>query len=219
MSLDDDTVERVLAYWRGRESERGPAGVVSVVLIDQERFVVAPERWRERLGTALPGDLASLVEVLGDDVAGGGGEARLAYGDASTLRLVPMHGLTAIADDDARLAAMEAVSDPSEWREASADEACDVRVGVVEANALVALATLRAWNDEIGQVSVFTASHARGRGVAAGAGSAVVEQARTRGLVPQWRSRLGNGASARVADKLGFVALGTQVFVRVQEGI
>ena len=198
--------------------ERGPSGLVSLVTIDREQFVLAPERVRTRLAHARLGDVASLVEALGDEVTSVGGQARLAYGDAKTLRLVLTKELTAIADDDARLGALEAVSDPTEWREASADESCDVRVGVVEASSLVAVATLQAWNDQIGQVSVFTAWHARGRGLAAGAGSAVVEDALTLGLVPQWRSRIGNDASARVADNLGFVALGTQSFVRIHEG-
>ncbi len=42
-----------------------------------------------------------------------------------------------------------------------------------------------------------------------------IEHALTLGCVPQWRSLIGNEASARVGDKLGFVDLGRQVFVRV----
>jgi RimJ/RimL family protein N-acetyltransferase len=58
--------------------------------------------------------------------------------------------------------------------------------------------------------------HTRGTGLASKVGSAAAAHALTLGLVPQWRSRIGNDASARVADRLGFVELGTQQTVRVR---
>ena len=48
-----NTVELVLAYWRGRELEPGPSGIVSVVTIDREQFVLAPERVRPRFAERL----------------------------------------------------------------------------------------------------------------------------------------------------------------------
>ena len=178
--------------------------------------MLAPERLRPRFAGHDPLDLASLVHLLGDDAASVGGEARLAYGDVSTLRLVTTNEFPVIAANDTRLVAMEAISDVSEWQEASADEACDLRVGVLEAGALVALATLQNRGGAIGHVSVFTAAPRADEASPPEPARPWSRRTLTLGLVPQWRSRLGNDASARVADKLGFVALGQQIFVRVR---
>lgn len=60
------------------------------------------------------------------------------------------------------------------------------------------------------------ATDARRRGLASKVGSAAANHALALGLVAQWRSRIGNDASARVADQLGFVELGTQMTVCVR---
>ncbi len=215
MSLPAETVERVRAYWSAWEAQTVLTDRVSIVLIGDERFTCGPERLRPRVEGEAPADLASLIETLGDDVERVVGAARLSYTDTTTLRPVATGGVITVGDDDARLAALSAASDPSEWIEASADEPCDLRFGVVGDDSLLALATLRVWDDAFGHLGVFSAAHARRRGLASKVGSAVAIHALTLGLVPQWRSRFGNDASALVADLLGFVELGTQMTVRV----
>jgi len=214
VDLQAETVERVRAYWRGWQ-QRDAAGSVSIVVIRDALFIYAPEPLRTRLRADAPADIAALVEMLGDDVERVVGEARLAYADDATLRLVASEGVTDLADGDARLAALEAASDPYEWRESSADEPAECRVGILASDSLLAVGALQLWDRALGHVSVFTAPPARKRGLASQVGSAVVERARFLGVVPQWRSRCGNEASARVAHKLGFVAVGRQMTVRL----
>ena len=214
MSLRPETVERVSAYWRGWAGEQVTTNAVGLVVIGNERFLSAPDRLRDRLSD-VPGELDALVHALGADIERVGGEARLAYADEATLRPVVTRGVTDIMDGDTRLDALEAASEPVEWTEASADEACDRRVGVVEREALLAVGILQVWDDLLGQIGVFTAADARGSRSAGRVGSAIAQHALASSLIPQWRSRIGLDASARVADKLGFVALGRQVFVRV----
>ena len=149
------------------------------------------------------------MTVLGDDVSTVIGEARLAYGDARTLRLVETDDVSIIEDDDTRLATLRAAADSDQWSEASVDEMCERRFGVVRDGVLLSVATLRNWEHTLGHVGVFTGAGARGRGLACTAASAAVGHAQALGLTPQWRSQVGNDASTRVAGKLGFVELGS----------
>jgi hypothetical protein len=215
LSLQAATVERVRDYWRGWEAQGDESDSVSVVVLGSERFVRAPDRLHGRVGESVI-DLRSLFPLLGDHVERVVGEARLAYADDASLRLVATDGVVDVDDGDARLAALEAASDPLEWSEASVDEPCAQRLGVVECGALVALSTVQLWAGALGHISVFTAAPARARGLGARAGSAAVERALGLGVVPQWRSRVGNLASERAADGLGFVPLGRQFTVRLR---
>ena len=90
------------------------------------------------------------------------------------------------------------------------------RVGVVDAGEILAVATLQVWDDTVGHCGVFTRADARGRRLAGRAAAGVIGRGRERDLVAQWRSRIGNDASAAVADRLGFVTLGRQMSVRVR---
>ena len=211
-----ETLDRVLVYWRAWEAEGGAPVDVAIVTIGRERFVRAPARLRPRLTTDAPVDLASLLVMLGDDVDTVVGEARLAYADEATLRLVAAVDAEDVGDDDPRLAALGAAADPSEWSEGSVAEPCQRRVAITRDESLLAVATLRVWDDVIGHVGVFTAAEARRGGLACKVSSAAVRDALTLGCVPQWRSRVGNDASARVGDRLGFVAAGHQMFLRLR---
>jgi RimJ/RimL family protein N-acetyltransferase len=212
--LRDETVARVLAFW-SRWAAADDADGVGIVEIGDHRFCHAPAHLRDRVASA-PADLDAVVSVLGDDVDRAVGVARLAYADDRTLTLPDAVPLADISGDDARLAALQGGADPAEWQEASADEACDARLGVVERNELVALATMRVWDDTVDHIGVFTRADARGRGLAGDTAAGVIRRGLERNLVPQWRSRLGNDASVAVADRLGFVRLGVELFVRVR---
>src|SRR5258708_29809452 len=125
-----ETIERVRAYWAAWEAQSDLLDRVSVVVIGRERFACAPERLRGRIKARAPTDLTALIEILGDDVEAAAGEARLAYADDASLRPVATDGVTGVADNDPRLAALRAASDPYEWSEAGTDEPCDLRFGV-----------------------------------------------------------------------------------------
>ncbi len=217
MPLWPETVERVTAMWERWASDAVEDEFVgvAVVVIGAHRFLRAPRHLRDRLVDP-PVELDELVARLEGDVERVVGVARLAYADGGSLQLAPSDDLIAISDDDARLVALAHAAERAEWLEASADEPCVARLGVVEGNDLLAVATLQVWDDAIGHFGVFTRADARCRGLAGRTATGVIRLARTRGLVPQWRSLIGNDASAAVADHLGFVPLGRQLFVRVR---
>jgi len=68
-----------------------------------------------------------------------------------------------------------------------------------------------------GHIGVITRADRRGRGLAGVAAGAAARECLDRGLLPQWRARVGNDASQRVAERLGFVTLGVQIFIRSRE--
>jgi hypothetical protein len=212
VSLTPATLERIHAYWHAWAA--APAGGLAIVALDGARFARGdPDLVRVVLRSGAT-DLDSMLAALDGIDAVVSGEARLAYAEPGTFVDATRAAVVAVPDDDPRLAALAAASDPVEWSEASADEPCAVRVGQVEDGALLALAAVQDWDGLIGQIGVFTRASARGRGLAGQVASAATARAIERSLVPQWRSRLGLVASARVADRLGFEVLGRQAFVR-----
>ena len=104
----------------------------------------APTRLRRRL-EGIPFAVDASVEALGDDLVELVGEARLAYGDAGTLRLVPADDVTEMPDIDQRLVAFRETADPFDWHEAAMDEPGAARFGVVEEGALLAAANVQLW--------------------------------------------------------------------------
>ena len=214
--LADHTAARVVAFWH-EWAARPVSDAVSLVAIGEHRLILAPPRLRRRLeGT--PFTVGALIEALGDDLVELVGEARLAYGDAGTLRLLPADGVIEIADNDQRLVALRENADPFDWREAAVDEPGAARFGVVDGGALLATANVQLWADTIGRLGVFTAAQARRRGLAAKVGSAAAQFSVDVGGIPQWRSRMTNLTSARVAERLGFVVCGRQIYARVRAG-
>jgi len=212
--LADHTAARVVAFWYEWVA-RPVSDAVSLVAIGEHRLILAPPRLRHRL-EGIPFTVGALIEALGDDLVELVGEARLAYGDAGTLRLVPADGVIEISDDDQRLVALRETADPFDWREAAVDEPGAARFGVVDDGALVATANVQLWADTIGRLGVFTAAPARRRGLAAKVGSAAAQFSVDVGGIPQWRSRMTNLTSARVAERLGFVVFGRQIYARIR---
>ncbi|MEU8262497.1 GNAT family N-acetyltransferase [Micromonospora sp. NPDC048999] len=82
-----------------------------------------------------------------------------------------------------------------------------------EGGRLVAAAGYRRWPSSVAHLSVLTSSHCRGRGLAGAVASAAVAEAQRNELLPQWRAR--PEPSQRLARRLGFCQLGTQVSIRV----
>jgi D-alanyl-D-alanine carboxypeptidase (penicillin-binding protein 5/6) len=224
MQLGAETVERVSAMWARWAADAFPDDFdgVSVVSFAGRRFVRAPGHLDAFVRDDPPVELDALAARLGDYVVHRSGAAWLAYGEPQSLHLAlaraPADATTVvpIGDDDPRLKRLERAAVADEWLESSVDEPSGARVGVVENDELVAVASLQIWNDAIGHLAVYTHHDARGRGLAARTASAVVADAIGRGLVPQWRARIGNDPSAAVAARLGFVPTGHQIFVRVR---
>jgi RimJ/RimL family protein N-acetyltransferase len=212
VDLDTATIHRVGAYWLAWEGRDPSRGYVSIVRLGADRFVTAPPELRARVESADPSNPDDLIQVLSDHAVARSGEARLAYTDRRSFRPRATSLVVAVDADDARLARLRDSADPDEWGESmSHDDRAHIS-GIVEDSDLVAIAAHHNWDDALGHVAVFTARSARSRGLATTVASATVEQAMTDGLVPQWRVRVGNDASRRVAEKLGFVELGRQIY-------
>ena len=96
------------------------------------------------------------------------------------------------------------------------DEPGSQRFAVIDQGMVVATTNVRYWGTTIGHIGAFTAPTARRRGLAAVAGSAAAKHCLEAGFVAEWRSAIGNVASACAADRLGFVAVGRQIHARLR---
>jgi RimJ/RimL family protein N-acetyltransferase len=214
VTLQLETTHRVQRYWRDWAAPTSDA--VAIVDIGGERYMRAPDRLRSRLDVEQPRDLAELLNVLGDEAGDRYGGALLSYVDEPAARLVSHEGVVELPDRDARVRELESAADEAEWRESISGHVWQRRVGIVQDQSLLALCALEVWDDDLCHLGAFTAASARNRGLAGKVVSAAIGDAFERGLVPQWRCQLGNDASLRVAQKLGFVQAGTQMFARIR---
>jgi len=82
-----------------------------------------------------------------------------------------------------------------------------------EQDEIIAAAGYRDWPGDVAHLSVLTAAHARGRGLAQATATAAVSHALAESKLPQWRA--GPLASRRVAAVLGFREIGSQVSIRL----
>jgi RimJ/RimL family protein N-acetyltransferase len=209
MVLRPESVERVVAMWR----RPSPYNTISLVTMGPDTFFMAPSALHERVA-ALPPTMEALEAEFAGEIEKHIGTVRLAYLDDPPP--VPACDVEKISDDDARQHAIKQNADPDEWREASADEASDARYALLERDEVIAIATMGVWDGTVGSIGIFTTARCRGRGYAAQVAAAAVRDALARGVVAQWQSLVDNHASARVADKLGFVTLGGRTVVRVR---
>jgi RimJ/RimL family protein N-acetyltransferase len=104
-----------------------------------------------------------------------------------------------VSDDDAEESGITRITSPAFL--VRADDEC------------VAAAGYQDWLGLAAHLSVLTAEHMRGRGLARIVASTAVRHALDHGLLPQWRAR--SVASRRVAQALGFRQVGSQVSIHV----
>ncbi|WP_306233450.1 GNAT family N-acetyltransferase [Agrococcus beijingensis] len=126
---------------------------------------------------------------------------------ATARPAAPSHPVV-VGDDRDLVKVREAVS-PAEWDE-SGVEPMERHWAVREGGEPVAIAGYQRWRSTIAHIGVVATPLARGRGCAAAAATAAVCAAIDAGLVAQWRCRIGNAASLRLADRLGFTRIGAQ---------
>jgi hypothetical protein len=96
--------------------------------------------------------------------------------------------------------------------ECGLDEVTSAVFVVREGSEVVAAAGYQHWPGSVAHLGVLTGDRYRGRGLAGLVASAAVADALDRGMLPQWRAR--PAASRRVAERLGFRELGTQLSLR-----
>ncbi|RAJ46920.1 putative GNAT family acetyltransferase [Kitasatospora sp. SolWspMP-SS2h] len=111
------------------------------------------------------------------------------------------------------LRALEARVPAAERDEAALGEITSPVFAVVREGRVLAACGYRVWPFETAQFSVLTDPAARGRGLARAAATAAAAHALAAGLLPQWRARVP--ASRRVAARVGFRELGTQLSVEL----
>ena len=158
----------------------------------------------------------ALAELLADHAVLRSGNSRLAYTDHTTFRPRISDRVVAVDAGGELFANLRASSHADEWNESMSHDDWARVSGIVERGALSAVAAYEVWDDSLAHVAVFTAPPAWSRGQSTETASATVEHASASGYVPQWRVRVGNDASWRVAEKLGFVEAGRQTFVVLQ---
>ncbi|WP_049576905.1 GNAT family N-acetyltransferase [Nonomuraea sp. SBT364] len=195
------------------ESALCPAGWVGVVALDGAVLATVPEpgrggRVRDAV-RAVGADLELLPGVMPvTDVLG---PATLAYLDPEAF--TPGDGgAERLAADDAGVTALLDAADPGDVGESGLREITSGAFAVREGREVVAVAGYRSWPGSVAHVSVLTAAHRRGAGLARTAASAAVADALRLGLLPQWRAR--PEASRRVARRLGFEQVGAQISLR-----
>lgn len=83
--------------------------------------------------------------------------------------------------------------------------------GAIESGTLVATAHTATLTEEYAELGVATLARYRRQGIAAGAASLVCREVQATGRIPIWDCAEDNEPSARLAQKQGFVPIGTRV--------
>lgn len=115
------------------------------------------------------------------------------------------------------VASVGAALPPEEWSEAGVQE-MERRWAVRTAGAegghrgeeTAAVAGYQRWHGTVAHLGVATTPTRRGQGYARSAATRAICAAIDAGLLAQWRCRVGNDASLRLAERLGFTRLGRQ---------
>lgn len=197
-----------------------PPGWAGLVVIDGAAIATAPGRYiaqvmQEALGT-VPAATVTDVEVLGSKLAIADvlGPATLAYLDREDFH--PHHALAVIELLDVRHAELRRFlsrADAGDLNESGIEKITSPAFMIREDGEITAAAGYRDWPGQVAHLSVLTTGHARGRGLACVTGSAAVSHALGENKLPQWRAR--PEASRRIARRLGFRELGSQVSIRL----
>lgn len=230
MSLTDAGRALVLDEWARRltvapDVVRSPgttfvpregADAVVVVRLGLACVVLAPEPALARLRGVEPdllvdvGTVAAGVSPLGPRPIG---VATLGYRDVPT---VGSAGDAVEVADSAAADALQARCGAEEWAESGLASMSLRWVCRTADGGPAALAGHEPWGKHIAHLGIVAATVERRKGCALSAASAAVEHAVGGGLVAQWRSRVSNTASERLAGRLGFTLLGLQLAVALE---
>jgi hypothetical protein len=180
-----------------------------------DRYVVQGPRWlQQRAQGVHPGQLAEesvLLRCCEGHTARSVGETVLAFTD----RYVERDGLedVPVADEPAAVAALERACPPDDVTEVGLAGLSRVFVTLDDRDQPTAGAGYAEWQTILGHLAVLTPPEQRRAGLGTTAAALAVNDALDAGLVPQWRTRVDNVASRRMARRLGFVEVGTQTTV------
>lgn len=198
-----------------------PPAWVGIVTVGDAALMTAPtEQLANRLRPALAAlpvpewtDAARLGTIL--PITDVRGPATLAYLIAAEFRAKDSSLVVQIPADYHDLARLVASVGSADAQESGitriTSPAFVVRVG----GDVVAAAGYQDWLGSTAHLSVLTAEHQRGHGLARISASAAIRHAQDQRLLPQWRAR--SAASRRVAHVLGFREVGSQLSVQMDE--
>lgn len=162
------------------------------------------------------GDLADpeVLRVIAGDPAETLGPAELLFFDP-TKAVDAVDGVSVVAATDARIAELVAAADAAEVSESSIEDVhVPLSVATVDGR-VVAACGWEVWAPSVAHICVLTDPEHRGRGYARLVALHATRRALDLGLLPQWRSREGNAASAALAKSIGYELHGRQVSFRV----
>jgi hypothetical protein len=185
-----------------------------VVRLWQTFVVVGPDWFQERTGDVDPSgllDQSALLRCCEGHPARVVGEGVLAYTDRYAtvpgLRDVP------VADDPATAVELEKSCPPDDVSEVGLAEMSRLFVTLDERERPTAGAGYDEWQGILGHLGVLTAPEHRRAGRGTVAAALALNDALDVGLVPQWRARVDNRGSRRLARALGFAEVGMQTTV------
>lgn len=195
--------------------ERDAVAAAVTVAFDLACVVIAPPALADalsRLSLDVLTDASALAAALGDSTRCDPiGTAELWFTETPP----PLACAATDPATEADLDALRASCGADEWDEAGLDELPHRWAARDHAGATAAVAGYDDWG-ALAHLGVLTTPAQRGRGFAAAAASRAVTEALAAGRLAQWRCRVGNAASARLASRLGFTRCGVQTAVALE---
>jgi hypothetical protein len=189
--------------------------VITYVRLWDHRVLIGPP-WALALAPAVAENESSVATLMLTAAAehGGGrllGQSHLAFTDA----YVPGHHLetAVVTDDPAAVVDLEGACPPDDVTEVGLAGMARALVTLDELDRPTAGAGYQEWQGIVGHLGVLTPPQFRRQGFGVVAAAIATNDALDAGLVPQWRSRVENQGSRRVAARLGFVEVGSQTTV------
>lgn len=189
--------------------EREELDVVLVLALGAATVIAAPPSAKAALA-ALPAHALHDAEAIAAALPGSRpiGTAHPLFAGARPVH--PSHEVAEATSLD--VASVGAAMPADEWGEAGVQE-MERRWAARDGGAPAAIAGYQRWHGTIAHLGVATAPASRGRGLGRSVAAAAACAAIDAGLVAQWRCRVGNAASLRLAERLGFTRLGRQAAV------
>jgi hypothetical protein len=199
-----------------------PPGWAGLVVIADAAIATAPDAhaaqiMQHALGT-VPAASVTDTAVLSREltIAEMRGPAALAYLDPGDFQPSGRPGAETVDVSGPAFRRFLSEADAGDLAESGIAEITSPAFVIREGEHIAAAAGYRDWPGRVAHLSVLTALPARGRGLGGAAASAAVAHALREDRLPQWRAR--PEASLRIARRLGFQELGSQVSIRLATG-
>ncbi len=210
LGLPDDALTEPADGLLTRHSDE----LIMFVRLWQHEVLIGPRSFVEGRCGFDGADLVDGAQLLALSTRWGGrllGQATLAFRD----EYLALEGLDAatVTDDPAAVLDLEKACPPDDVVEVGLAEMTQAMVTLDELDQPTAGAGFAEWEQILGHLGVLTPPAFRRRGFGLLAAALATNEALDVGLVPQWRARIENEASRKLAARLGFVEVGSQTTV------